>query len=790
MIKNHLKIALRSLINQRTYSLINIAGLSISLAVTLLMLLWVQDEWSMDKFHDKSDRIYRVKRTIPLEGSSLDVYNGIPYPVLAGAVSDLPEVMNYVPLPARHDESLRYKDATYRQVGSYGNAAYFEVFSFPILQGDIHQLDDRIDAIAISESVAEKIFGPAWRVSALGEVIHMHDMGDFSVEAVFKDAPHNSSVKNDFIYSFGHYLKNNSWMLEWTNSGMQGAILLAEGADPHETGMKMNTMFQGHQEGDRKEGILLQKYTDHYLYGQFDEQARVSGGKIEYVRTFGIAALLLLMIACINFVNLSTARASKRAKEVGVRKTVGAGKQSLIAQFMVEAGLITMISICTGYLLAEILLPQVRIMTGKMLYFDFTQPVFIIGIAIVFILTTLLAGAYPAFVLSSYRPINVLKGKITNKSGDISLRKGLVVIQFVLALLLIASALVVQLQVDYIKNKNLGITKDNILVIHQAEEVTKNYDVLRSQLIAQNGINNVTLAGPSPIDMQASTSGVVWPEKRPVQENIEFQIMWTASNFVDAFDIPLVAGRYYREGSVFDTTSVVFNERAIEIMGLTDPVGKSIQWWGKQRQIIGVVADFHNRSLYEKIEPAGFLLDAEDAGWLFIKVENAHLYEAIAGVEATFKEVLPDMPLHYEFLDEQYQALYQSEELTGSLAKYFAIFSIFLSCLGLLGLATFFAEQKVKEIGIRKVLGASVAHLIGLLSREFLYLVGIGLLIGIPVSWYLLSGWLGNFEYKVDLKIWMFVVPVVLAILVAGLTVGAQAIRAAMADPVESLRAE
>lgn len=792
MIKNYLKIALRSLINHKGYSLINITGLSISLAVTMLMLLWVHDEWSIDKFHVNGDNIYRVKRTIPLEGNTLDVYNGIPYQVLSTAQKELPGVEKFVPLGRSFEETLQYEDITFREKGTFGTSAYFELFSYPVLLGDISELDEKIDALAISKSVAKKVFGNVWESSTIGKTIHIHNLGDFSIVAIYEDFPQSSSIQHDFVYNFEKHLKNNAWMLEWGNAGMQGAIMLAPNTEPLAVAQKIEKLFQGHQDKDRKEGIILQKYADHYLYGNFDEQAKVSGGRIEYVRTFGIAALLLLLISCINFVNLATARASKRAKEVGVRKTIGADKKSLIAQFMVEAGVITSISIGLAYFMAEMLIPQVRLITDKMLAFDLSNPVFWAGIGGIFLFTTLLSGAYPAFVLSSFRPVNALKGKATSNpsSGSISLRKSLVVVQFVLALLLIVGALVVRQQVNFIKNKNLGIAKNNLLVIHQDDKLTAQYDVLYNELLNQKGIDDATLAGPSPLNIQSSTSGVGWPEKRPDQENIEFAMIWTSSNFVDVFDVPLVQGRYYREGSIYDTTSIVFNETAINIMGLTDPVGQSIRWWGKQRQIIGVVKDFHNRSLYEEIQPTGFMLDSEDAGYLFVKAKEGEMKDAIASVESTFNKVLPDVPLHFDFLDEQYQEQYKNEELTGTLADFFAIFSILLSCLGLFGLATFFAEQKEKEIGIRKVLGATVFNLIQLLSRQFLMLVGIGLLIGIPVSGYLLSGWLSNFAYKVDLQFWMFALPVAIAIFIATLTVGFQALRAAIANPIESLRSE
>ncbi|MEL6926029.1 MAG: FtsX-like permease family protein, partial [Bacteroidota bacterium] len=443
--------------------------------------------------------------------------------------------------------------------------------------------------------------------TALGEIIHIHDDGDYTIEAIFENFPSNSSLQNDYIYSFENHLSDNDWMREWTNAGMQGAVLLADGADPLVAAEKMEKMFFTHQEGERKEGILLQLHSDHYLYNQFDAQAQVSGGRIEYVRTFAVAALLLLLISCINFVNLATARASRRAQEVGVRKTIGATRFSLIGQFMTEAAVITLISISIAYIAAEALLPYVQQITGKELSFELNRPLFWAGLLGILCVTTFLSGAYPAFVLSAFRPIQVLKGKLSQRSGSTSFRKGLVVVQFVLALLLIVGALVVQQQVYYLQHKNLGLNKNDLLMIQKDEKIQQQEAVMLDRLLASPAIAGVTLAGPSPLDMQASTSGVNWPEKRPDQSNIEFQILWTRYNFPEVFEVPLVDGEYYREGPTSDTTHIVFNEKAIEIMGLEDPVGKTIEWWGQPRQIIGVLKDFHNRSLYEEIEPAGAL---------------------------------------------------------------------------------------------------------------------------------------------------------------------------------------
>ncbi|MEO1260980.1 MAG: ABC transporter permease [Bacteroidota bacterium] len=790
MFRNYLKVAFRVLLRKKSYSIINIAGLSISLAVTFLMLLWVQDEWNTDKFHANGDRIFRIKRTIPLEGQRLDVFNGISYPMMEAAVKEIPEVEKYMPIGFSFEENLQRGAQTLRANGTFANTAYFEAFSYPVLIGDITQLDKKINALAISESLAKRFFGNVWESTALGEMIHIFDNGDFIVEAVYADFPENSSIKNDFYFPLQNHLKQNDWLLEWGNRGMQGVLLLSENADPKIVGGKLQKIFRANIEGERKEGCFLQKYADHYLYGQFDEKAQVSGGRVEYVRIFMIAAILLLIISCINFVNLATAYASKRAKEVGVKKVIGAGQQSLIGQFMVEAGSITFVSVVVAMVLTQVLLPQVNLMTNKTLVFDMFQPAIWTGVLAIFLITTLLSGAYPSFVLSSFRPINVLKGKSREQQGTISFRKMLVVLQFGMSLLLIVGAMVVQKQVHFIKNKNLGIDKENLLTIHQDEKITEHYEVLRNELINSEGIADVTVAGPSPFDMQASTTGVSWPGKRPDQENIEFQLLWSANNFPDVFNLEMAAGEFYRGDAGYDSTHLVLNEKAIEIMGIEDPIGKSIQLWDQPWQIIGVLQDFHNRSLYEEIEPAFFFLEADNAGWLFVKSEAGQVSEAISSVEAAFKKVIPEVPLHYDFVDERFQRLYESEELTGTLANYFALISIFISCLGLFGLATFTAEQRTKEIGIRKVLGATTAGLVGLLSKDFLKLVFIAFVIASPLAYYFMKNWLMAFAYHIDISWLMFALAGALAAVIAFLTVGFQSVKAALANPVESLRSE
>ncbi|WP_081894235.1 FtsX-like permease family protein [Muricauda sp. MAR_2010_75] len=790
MIKNYMKIAWRTLMRNKVYFSINTIGLSIAIAVSFLMLLWVFDEYGMDKFHEKDDQLFFAMRTIPLEKGVLDVYPNVAYPMLETAKELFPEVEDYVTLGHTFEDNLRFGDTQFRAKGAFANSALFHSFSFPVLAGNIDDLDNKPEALAISERLAKRLWGEDWPQKALGGPIHIYDNGDYAVAAVYKDFPSQSSIQNDFYCGFEHFLSQNEWMNEWGNNIMQGVFVLKKGADAALVEQKVNDLFQSNIEGEIKEGIFFQKFSDNYLHNQFDDKAQVSGGRIEYVRIFAVAAILLLIISCINFINLSTAYATNRSSEIGVRKVVGAKKKMLISQFFTETAFVTSISFLVGLSFAYLLLPSVNTLTGKELAIDFTQPYLLLTVFGVFVFTTLLSGAYPSLVVSSFRPISALKGVVHEGKNTVSLRKGLVILQFSLAIVLIISALIIQKQIKYVNEKDLGITKDHMIAIHQDEVLTEKYGVLRSELLKSEGIEDVTLAGPSPLKTPYSSSGVSWPGKTKDQENLEFALLWTAHNFPNTFNIPLKAGNYYREGSQ-DTLNVVVNETGARIMGLGDnPIGKTVQLWGSQRQIIGVLKDFHNRSLYQSIQPTIFLLDPNDAGALFVKLDESRIEQALASVQLVFENVIPDMPLHYEFLDEEYAANYRTETLTGTLAKYFAFIAILLSCLGLFGLATFMAKQRKKEIGIRKVLGATINNIIVLISTDFLKLIIIAAIISAPLAYLFMDEWLGKFAYHINFPIWTFALASALAMLVTLLTIGFQAVKSALTNPVKSLRTE
>jgi len=418
-----------------------------------------------------------------------------------------------------------------------------------------------------------------------------------------------------------------------------------------------------------------------------------------------------------------------------------------------------------------------------------SNPLMWTGIFLVFLITTLLSGLYPSIVISSFKPVTALKGKGQEKKNTTYLRKGLVVLQFGLAIVLMIASITVRQQVDYINNKDLGLSKDNIVSIHQDGALTDKYESVRNEMMRSEAIIDVTLAGPSPLNMGASTSGVNWEGKNMDQNNLEFSLLWTAYNFPETFDIPIHEGSYYQEGSA-DTMNIVVNQKAIEIMGINDPIGKTFQLWGEQRQIVGILKDFHNQSLYESIQPAIFLLEPNNAGMMFVKLKAGKTEEALFALGSVFKKQLPDIPLHYDFVEEQFAENYKSETLTSTLTYYFAFISILISCLGLFGLATFMTKQRTKEIGIRKVLGASVGGITTLISVDFLKLVGLAIIIASPLAYYLMNDWLEGFAYRINLTWWIFFIAGLLTILIAFATIGFQAAKAALVNPVKSLRTE
>jgi predicted permease len=791
MIRNYLKIAWRNLIRSKVFSTINVLGLALGMASSLLILLWIQDELSVDNYHANGPYLYHIMQRQMYDGK---VETGAFTPgVLADELKkQFPEVVHaagYSGWDARM--TFTVGDKINKESGHWAGADWFKMFSIPLLAGTPATALNSPNSLAISRKVAEFYFGNT--ESALGKSIRIDNKSDYQVTAVFDNLPDNSSDKYEFLLNWQDCIKRNPWMKDWNNNGPQTRVQLRPDANVAALNAKLKPFLRkfnkevGHSFDAE---LFLHAVPDAYLYSSF-KNGQQDGGRIEYVRLFSIVAVFLLLIACINFMNLATARSVKRAREVGVRKVVGALRSLLIGQFIGEAMLLTSLALLIAMGFIHFLLPAFNSLTGKDISLQLTDTRFWLTLVGVTVVTGLLAGSYPALFLSSLNPVRVLKGSLTFGSGARLFRQGLVVFQFVLSMLLIVGTIVVYRQVNYIQTKNLGYDRENLIYLPAEGElaVQSTYKTFRDELLRMPGVLAVSSMQEAPHNIGSSTGGVNWPGKDP---NVNIEFTQTSVGFDVAKTLKLkITGRDFSPAFSTDTTNYLINQTAAKRIGYKSPVGQPLTMWGKPGKIIGVIEDFHFQSLHTSIAPLIFRLSTEPASQnVIIRTQPGQTQRALASMETLWKQLNPKFPFAYRFADEEYANLYKSETIVGSLANYFAFLAIFISCLGLFGLATFTAEQRTKEIGVRKVLGASISNVVALLSTDFLKLVLIAILIASPLAWYTMNEWMQNFEYKVGVEWWVFLIAGVLAILVALLTISFQSIKAALMNPVKSLRAE
>ena len=614
------------------------------------------------------------------------------------------------------------------------------------------------------------------------------------VTGVLEDIPELSSLKFDFLMSYDIWFKKNDWAKEWGNNGPRCVVLLKENTSVDKVNAKIKNYIKTKNKDSNVE-LFLQNYGESYLYSKWDN-AKQAGGRIEYVRTFSVVAIVILLIACINFMNLATARSLRRAREIGVRKVVGAGKRQLIAQFIGESMFVSFLAILISLLIVALILPSFNELTEKHLTIDLTNPSFLLILLGLTVFTGVISGSYPALFMSTLKPIVVLKGILKFKAGATYFRKGLVVFQFALSIILILGMIVVYRQINFIHNKNLGFGKEDLLYIPLEGGLSKNYMAFREELQKKPGIKNVTSAQHNPLQVGSSTQGVRWPGKDTTQL-ILFSSNPINYDYIKTMGIQLIAGRDFDPSYSLDTNNYLINEAAARKIGYKDPVGKELTMWGDKGTIIGLMKDFHHNSLHVPIEPLilrlykqSWIGDGGFWGHVIIRTEKGKTREALASMETTFKKFNAGFPFKYYFTDDEIKNNYKAEHTVSKLSRYFAFLAIFISCLGLFGLVTFTAEQKTKEIGIRKVLGASVSGIVGMLSKDFLKLVLIATVIAFPVAWWMMHKWLLDFEYRIDIGWWVFVVAGITALLIALLTISFQSIKAAIANPVKSLRTE
>jgi putative ABC transport system permease protein len=789
MIKNYFVVAWRNMIRNKIFSGINILGLALGMTCSLLILLWVQDERSVDGFHANGNLLYQVFERNYFDGK---VEGNFPTQgLIAGELKkQIPEVQYASSLEWNTTNTFEAENKISKMSGSFASADFFTMFSYQLLEGTPQTALNTLEGVAISRKMANLFFGsPA---AAMGKAIRYENSDNFRVSAVFEDLPANSSQQFDFLRSWIAFEKeNDDWIHNWGNTDAPTFIQLRPHANLAKVRAEIKDFIYRYQEkskGFRVE-LDLVPYPDKYLHSSF-KNGQIDGGRIDYVRLFSLVAVFILLIACINFMNLATARSTKRAKEVGVRKVIGAARPVLMAQFMGEAILLTFFSILLAMLLTTLLLPAFNDLTGKQLSLPVRQPLFWTAMLGLLLLAGFVSGSYPAIFLSSLNPIRVLKGSLRFSGGATFFRKALVVFQFGLSVIFLVGMIVMYRQMDYIQRGNMGFDRDNLLYMPLEGELAGKYELFKQEAEQMPAIEQVSKIRQPPTTLYVHTGSISWTGKDPnlvtsfVQSDVGY-------DFVSTMKLKMAQGRDFSRDFPTDSAGFIVNEAAVKKMGYTDPIGKPVWWGNHQGKIIGVLQDFHFASLHQAIEPLIIRINEDrQYGTVLVRLRAGKDKEGLAGLEKLCKKLNPAFPFTYQFSDAEYNKLYQSEQLVSKLANYFACLAIFISCLGLLGLAIFTAEQRTREIGVRKVLGANVPGIVSLLSRDFLGLVLVAIVIGSPLAWYIMYRWLQDFAYRTPISWWIFAVAGFSAVLIAFLTVSFQAIKAARVNPVKSLRSE
>ena len=789
MFKHHLKLAYRNSLRNKSTFIINLIGLSTGLACALLIFLWVSDELSVDKFHKKDAQLFQVMKHSKTSSGKVLTFKWTPAPLAEAMKKEMPEVELATSCffePDAQKGIVKIGDKHLKAMDLFTKPDYFKMFSYHFLEGDKNQVLKTKEEVLISDQFAKKVFGTS--TNLVGKTLN-YDKAPFSgrykITGVFQKPPTNATQQFDLVFNFDLMLASQPNMNKWTYGGPDTYITLKEGTNPSDFNQKIETYLQK-KSGEEYQSLFIRPYSDQHLYNKY-ENGKQAGGRIEYVWLFSIIALFVLIIACINFVNLSTAKAMHRTKEVGVKKVIGANRSYLITQYMVESILLTLISLGIALILIALILPQFNEITDKQLGFPF-DPKLISGILGITIMTGIISGSYPALYLSSFNPVSIFKGKIDRSISEVWARKGLVIFQFSISIILIISVIVIYNQIQFVQNKNLGFNKDHVLIFKKEGKLANDFDSFLKEIKNISGVLNASSVRSNLINNNSNTIGVRW-EGLTEDNSTPFKYLLVGHDLIELLDIELLEGRSFSKKFGDEKDKIIFNETAIKAMGLEDPIGKTVRQWGKEKQIIGVVKDFHVESLYEEVKPC-FLNLNTTGNDLVVKIQAGSEQETIAQLETYYKKFNDGLPFEFEFLDANYQNLYASEQRVATLSKYFAGIAILISCLGLFGLVTFSAQRRIKEIGIRKVLGATVLNIVHLLSKDFLRLIFFALLISVPIAWYIMNDWLNSFAYHFEMGSWIFVLTGVFTIGIAFITVVSQSLKSALMNPVDTIKNE
>lgn len=786
MLKNYILVALRNLIRQKGYASINIIGLALGLACSMLIALWVIDELSIDQYHQDVSQIYQVMEDQTYSNGQKLTTESTPGPLTPALVESFSEI-EYASRATWGNSAMRVfksSDMVFTVHAVDVDTSFFSIFTFEFIEGDPLRPFTSLESIVISDEIAERLFGDE---PALGQILERADRSPLVVSGVFKSREFESSLRYDVLIPFEKWLQANQWATQWGNNSMRTFIKLHDDQNWRDLSEKMKGFIKANQE-ESVVDLFLHPYVDRYLRSDFSSTSRNSG-RIVYVRIFAIVAVFILLIACINFMNLATARSVHRSREIGVRKSVGAHRGILISQFIVESLLISFISMLVALIATELALPYFNELTGKRMGIDYLNPIFLGSIGLITLVTGFVSGSYPAFYMSAFDPIHILKGTFKTGRYAVLMRHGLVVFQFVLSITLIITTIFMFRQMNYMINKDLGFQKDQIVYFTHPPSINEKFDAFRNELLKIDGVETVTRSNQNPVNVGSSTGDIKWDGMTPEESGL-FQFIQSGYDFTETVKITVKDGRSFDRRFGADSSSVLINEEAARKMGMDNPVGEKLNLWDEEYTVIGVMNDFHSANLRNGIEPLILLFNPESTWMTMVRIKPNDIQATLASMRSVYTEFESRIPIEYVFMDEFYESLYRRETTISTLSQWFAGFAIFISCLGLLGLASFTAEQRSREIGIRKVMGATVPGLIALQTSSFAKLVIIACIISIPLTIYLVSNWLENFAFAIDIDPFTFIVAGLSIFAVAMLTVLWQCLRAALVNPVDVLKYE
>ncbi|TDQ18491.1 putative permease [Algoriphagus boseongensis] len=786
MLRHHLVLAFRSFKKHKSIFAINLFGLTLGLTTVVLIMLWVKDELSINRYHSKIDRIYSVM-TNHDNANGLVSLDMTPARMAESMEEELSQVESATAIsPFIEGVSFEQGETKMTGDGYFVDQTYLEIFDLEFLSGNKEKALTGINSVVLSEALATKLFGSPQL--ALGKSLHWKVFSfenEVEVTGVYQDLGNLDLVKPEFLLAFPFFLEMLGEGAHWDNYNASTVILIKEGTDVDSFNSQISNFIK-EKEAKSNVSAWVQNYGDTYLYGTY-EGGKAVGGRISYVKLFSAIALFILAIACINFMNLTTARSMSRVKEIGVKKSIGASRGSLISQFLSESLLLSMMALVLAILASYILQPIFNQITGKTIGMTFGVNEFLM-LGGIWLITGLFAGIYPAIYLSRYKPIEVMKSQIKGSFGELLARKGLVVFQFSISLLLIIGIAVLGKQMAYIQNQNLGYNQAHLLEINTPAIEPARLESFLAQSKNLPGVENASSLSHPLVGLSSATIGLNWEGKNP-EDQIKFENITVNFGLIETMGFEMKEGRAFSPDFGEEQTKIILNEAAVKTIGFQDPVGKIVNLWGEDKEVIGVVKDFNFESLKETVKPAFLKYDPSFAQKIMIRIDPVNQPETIAGISELY-EKFTGQSLNYKFMDEDYQTLYASEQRTSALAKYFGASAIFLSCLGLFGLAAFTAEKRKKEIGIRKVMGATTAGILTLISRDFVNLVLISILIAVPIAWYFADAWLKSYASQTSLSWWIFAGSGFVLIFISLMTVGYQAFKAATSNPVTSLKSE